>query len=154
MATHAKKLGELNMKFSSLEISNGQNVDKMILSETIPENINKNNETKQLILSECVHTADLSNPAKMNSVFVEWTKLVYQEFFTQGDTERNNKVNITMLCDRNTTNIHKSQIGFINFVVMKQFDEMLKLIPEIQTYKDNIIMNLKYSERELEKEKK
>jgi hypothetical protein len=38
---------------------------------------------------------------------------------------------ITMLCDRKTTNIAKSQIGFIDFVVYPYFDVLAKLMPQM-----------------------
>ena len=38
---------------------------------------------------------------------------------------------ITMLCDRKTTNVSKSQIGFIQFVVAPYFDAMTVLMPEM-----------------------
>ena len=34
-----------------------------------------------------------------------------------------------MLCDRKTTNIARSQIGFIDFVVMPYFDAIATLMP-------------------------
>lgn len=39
---------------------------------------------------------------------------------------------ITILCDRKTTNISKSQIGFIDFVVLPYFDALTKILPLMQ----------------------
>ena len=36
---------------------------------------------------------------------------------------------ITMLCDRKTTNVARSQIGFIDFVVLPYFDALSSLLP-------------------------
>lgn len=41
-----------------------------------------------------------------------------------------------MLCDRKTTNVSKSQIGFIDFVVTPYFDALSKILPEM-TYTVN-----------------
>ena len=38
---------------------------------------------------------------------------------------------ITMLCDRKTTNIGKSQIGFIDFVVKPYFEALTVILPEM-----------------------
>jgi hypothetical protein len=154
MALHGKKFSEIKSKLTQLEIKNGSNIESLILPDSVKDSFAKNMETQQLILSQCVHTADLSNPAKLNKIFVKWTELVYQEFFIQGDTERQSDRAISMLCDRTTTNINKSQIGFINFVVLPQFNLMFDIMPEIQTYVNNIQINLKYYENEVEKEKK
>ena len=48
---------------------------------------------------------------------------------------------ITMLCDRKTTNAAKSQMGFIDFVVKPYFDALSVILPEmsytINQMKDN-----------------
>jgi hypothetical protein len=36
-----------------------------------------------------------------------------------------------MLCDRKTTNVAKSQMGFIDFVVYPYFEAMTDLIPDL-----------------------
>jgi hypothetical protein len=41
-------------------------------------------------------------------------------------------LDITMLCDRKTTNIARSQIGFIDFVVMPYFDVLAQFLPGMQ----------------------
>ncbi len=148
MANHGKKLNEMKAKFDTLDIKAGVNIKKLIIPGDAKESILKNSEMQGMILGSCVHTADLSNPAKLNKIFIKWTDLVYSEFFSQGEKEKELGMNVSMLCDRQTTNIHKSQIGFIKFVVIPQFEMMINIVPEINTYLDNIKMNLKYSEDE------
>ena len=36
---------------------------------------------------------------------------------------------ITMLCDRKTTNIGRSQIGFIDYVVVPYFEALASVLP-------------------------
>jgi cAMP-specific phosphodiesterase 4/calcium/calmodulin-dependent 3',5'-cyclic nucleotide phosphodiesterase len=48
---------------------------------------------------------------------------------------------ITMLCDRKTTNISKSQIGFIDFVVYPYFDALTKILPQMQYTCDQMKAN-------------
>lgn len=154
MASHGKKLTELRSKLDSLDVKDGVNIEKLILPDTAQNAFIKNDEIQTMVLGECVHTADLSNPAKMNQIFIKWTDLVYREFFDQGDKEKELGMKVSMLCDRNTTNINKSQIGFIKFVVMPQFEVMMNIVPEVRTYLDNIKVNLKYFEDALESESK
>lgn len=146
MANHSKLMTEMNKLVESKKIKNGENLEAII-----SENEAKNVEVQQMILSECVHTADLSNAAKIIDVFSKWTDLVYKEFFNQGDVELSLGRNISMLCDRKTTNISKSQIGFIKFVVSPQFELIINILPELQEYMINMNKNLKYYENELEK---
>jgi hypothetical protein len=139
MAAHSRNHSTLKSKLDSLDIKEGMNLEKLL----VPDNAAKNFENQQLVLSSCVHTSDLSNPAKIQEVFDRWTELVYVEFFNQGDTEKTLGMNVSMLCDRNTTKINKSQVGFIQYVVIPQFDLMLNLIPEIMKYREGITLNLK-----------
>ena len=39
---------------------------------------------------------------------------------------------ISLLCDRKTTNVGKSQIGFIDFVVLPYFDALAKILPHME----------------------
>ena len=56
-----------------------------------------------------VHAADISNPTRTFDIAYLWAKKVVQEFFDQGDKERALGLEISRLCDRNTTNFAKSQ---------------------------------------------
>jgi hypothetical protein len=38
-------------------------------------------------------------------------------------------LDITMLCDRKTTNVARSQIGFIDFMVLPYFDAIASILP-------------------------
>jgi len=52
------------------------------------------------------------------------------------------------MCDRNTTNIDKSQVGFINFIVFPLWDLVYRIAPQASPYIENIKMNLKrYEEK-------
>ena len=48
---------------------------------------------------------------------------------------------ISMLCDRQTTNVSKSQIGFIDFVVIPYFDAITKIMPDMQFTVDQLRAN-------------
>lgn len=139
MASHSKNIQSLKSKLDSLEIKSGMNIEKLI----VPDNHAKNYENSQMILNQCIHTSDLSNPAKISQVFDKWTDLVFREFFHQGDMEKSKGMQPSMLCDRNTTKINKSQVGFIKFVVIPQFETMLNVIPEVFPYMEGIQANLK-----------
>lgn len=139
MTNHSKHLSNLKTKLDSLEIRNGKNIEKMVTND----NLAKTFENQQLMLGVIVHTADISNPAKPVGVNQMWVELVFKEFFHQGDQELLLGQQISILCDRKTTNITKSQIGFINFVVAPTFETLLNIIPEIQPYHDNIKTNLR-----------
>ncbi|XP_031417796.2 cAMP-specific 3',5'-cyclic phosphodiesterase 4B-like [Clupea harengus] len=69
------------------------------------------------VLRNMVHCADLSNPTKHLSLYRQWTERIMQEFFRQGDKEREKGMEISAMCDKHTASIEKSQVGFIDYIV-------------------------------------
>ena len=58
-----------------------------------------------------VHCADLSNPTKPREIYVHWVERIMEEFFQQGDKERDQGMDISPMCDRENATIAKSQVG-------------------------------------------
>ncbi len=137
MGRHGKVLSAVKSKIDTFDIKNGKNVNKMIFEE----NVAKTYLNQQAVLSMVVHCADISNPAKKEAMNNIWVDLVFQEFFKQGDEESQMDLPISALCDRKTTSISKSQIGFIEFVVKPAFDALMHFTPEIFPYMDVIKEN-------------
>ena len=52
-----------------------------------------------------IHAADISQQCRTFKLAHEWTYLLFEEFFLQGDLEKEKELPISMLCDRNTTNV-------------------------------------------------
>eukprot|EP00347_Sterkiella_histriomuscorum_P012408 403368693 len=84
------------------------------------------------IMKALVHAADIGNPARPYELCKIWAFKILSEFFAQGDKERQMGLDITLLCDRKTTNVSKSQIGFIDFVVLPYFDAIAKILPQME----------------------
>ena len=57
-----------------------------------------------------VHCADLSNPTKPLDLYRHWVDLIMEEFFRQGDREREYSMDISPMCDRHNATIEKSQV--------------------------------------------
>ncbi|KAM3143121.1 hypothetical protein pb186bvf_004707 [Paramecium bursaria] len=74
------------------------------------------NKDKGICMDALLHGADISNPFKPWNNYYAWTIRVLEEFWQQGDREKELGLPISMLCDRKTTNTAKSQIGFIDFM--------------------------------------
>ncbi len=60
-----------------------------------------------------VHCADLSNPTKPLDLYRNWTNRVMEEFFVQGDLERERGLDISPMCDRHTATVEKSQVSLL-----------------------------------------
>ncbi|XP_046493976.1 dual specificity calcium/calmodulin-dependent 3',5'-cyclic nucleotide phosphodiesterase 1B isoform X4 [Equus quagga] len=76
---------------------------------------------KSKALSLLLHAADISHPTKQWSVHSRWTKALMEEFFRQGDKEAELGLPFSPLCDRTSTLVAQSQIGFIDFIVEPTF---------------------------------
>nr|CAD7590018.1 unnamed protein product [Timema genevievae] len=72
---------------------------------------------KSKALSLVLHCCDISHPAKRWDLHHRWTMQLLEEFFIQGDKERELGLPFSPLCDRNNTLVAESQIGFIEFIV-------------------------------------
>ena len=57
-----------------------------------------------------VHCADLSGPTKPLHLYRRWCDRIMEEFFQQGDKEREAGLEISPMCDRNNATIEKSQV--------------------------------------------
>ena len=66
---------------------------------------------KGRVLSLLLHSCDVSHPAKRWGLHHQWTSRCMQEFFKQGDMEREQGLEFSPLCDRHNTMVPQSQIG-------------------------------------------
>jgi|APSaa5957512535_1039671.scaffolds.fasta_scaffold132458_1 cAMP-specific phosphodiesterase 4 len=78
-----------------------------------------------------MHSCDVSQSSRPFEIVKEWTYLLFEEFFDQGDLEKQQNLPITMLCDRATTNVASSQPGFIGFVPLPLFISLSNVLPEL-----------------------
>ncbi|KAM6106361.1 dual specificity calcium/calmodulin-dependent 3',5'-cyclic nucleotide phosphodiesterase 1B, partial [Pterocles gutturalis] len=76
---------------------------------------------KSKVLSLLLHAADISHPTKHWAVHSRWTRALMEEFFRQGDKEAELGLPFSPLCDRSSTLVAQSQIGFIDFIVEPTF---------------------------------
>ncbi len=58
-----------------------------------------------------VHCADLSNPTKPLQLYKQWTDRIMEEFFSQGDRERERGMEISPMCDKHNASVEKSQVA-------------------------------------------
>ena len=66
------------------------------------------------VLQNMVHCADLSGPTKPLHLYRKWCGLIMEEFFQQGDKEREAGLEISPMCDRHNATIEKSQVCLSN----------------------------------------
>ncbi|XP_023775334.1 calcium/calmodulin-dependent 3',5'-cyclic nucleotide phosphodiesterase 1C isoform X1 [Cyanistes caeruleus] len=88
---------------------------------------------KPKALSLLLHTADISHPAKAWDLHHRWTMCLLEEFFRQGDKEAELGLPFSPLCDRKSTMVAQSQIGFIDFIVEPTFTVLTDMTEKIVT---------------------
>lgn len=67
------------------------------------------------VLQNMVHCSDLSNPTKPLDLYRKWTDRIMEEFFRQGDLERQQGLDISPMCDRLTASVEKTQVPRLSF---------------------------------------
>ncbi|KAI5713232.1 hypothetical protein M8J75_014733 [Diaphorina citri] len=94
------------------------------------------------VLENLVHCADLSNPTKPLPLYRKWVDLLMEEFFQQGDKERELNLDISPMCDRLSATIEKSQVGFIDYIVHPLWETWADLVhPDAQEILDMLEEN-------------
>ncbi|XP_043867405.1 cAMP-specific 3',5'-cyclic phosphodiesterase isoform X6 [Drosophila mojavensis] len=97
------------------------------------------------VLENLVHCADLSNPTKPLPLYRRWVALLMEEFFLQGDKEREHGMDISPMCDRHNATIEKSQVGFIDYIVHPLWETWADLVhPDAQDILDTLEENRDY----------
>nr|XP_053631264.1 cAMP-specific 3',5'-cyclic phosphodiesterase-like [Cherax quadricarinatus] len=94
------------------------------------------------VLQNMVHCADLSNPTKPLELYKNWVSSIMEEFFQQGDRERDQGMDISPMCDRHSATIEKSQVGFIDYIVHPLWETWADLVhPDAQDILDTLEEN-------------
>lgn len=145
MALHSKTILNIKTKTDLLKIRKGENLENLIQDRTNQKAVV---ESQQEVLNMLIHTGDLSHNTKSSDISYKWTLLLYEEFFNQGDKERSLGKPISFLCDRYTTTICSSQIGFLKFIIQPSYEVLINIIPEVESYFfENIKHNILFWEK-------
>jgi hypothetical protein len=107
-------------------------------------------KSKESVLVMAIKIADIGAQGKVWSLARKWATIVQEEFFAQGDTEKELGMLPSPLCDRESVDILKSQIGFIDAVLFPLFEPVSKVLPEMR----QVLTQLESNKHEYEKELK
>ena len=100
--------------------------------------------SKQTILNYILHAADISAAVRAKEVCQELSCRITQEFWNQGDKERQLQLEISYMCDRQTSDVPTSQIGFYAGLVLPFYDALAHISPHIRPLIHNIHLNIKH----------
>eukprot|EP00298_Acanthocystis_sp_HF-20_P015827 c21281_g2_i1.p1 GENE.c21281_g2_i1~~c21281_g2_i1.p1 ORF type:complete len:621 (+),score=183.42 c21281_g2_i1:29-1891(+) len=92
-------------------------------------------EDRKMVLSMLLHCADLGNGARNFDVAKKWAERVMEEFFNQGDREKQLKLPVTANMDRDGGEvlIAKCQMTFLNYVVAPLYKEWCEFLRAFAT---------------------
>jgi len=106
-------------------------------------------------MSIALKCADIAHGAKELQLHKRWSRRIVEEFYLQGDREKENGIPVTPLCDRKGK-VSNSQQGFLSFICLPLFEAFDKKFtnPIMKAeVLDQCKLNLDYWNEEIPKEK-
>lgn len=119
---------DMSFHKNSLDFMNKYLLDK--------ENVEKYNQN---FMDLIIHSTDISNPTKKFDIYYKWAKLVVEEFYLQGDKEK--ELGLNCSCDRNKISLYKSQLGFIDYIEIPFYGLFIKIFPKLNFLMENLNEN-------------
>ncbi|CAF1196395.1 unnamed protein product [Rotaria sordida] len=116
MSKHMQLLADLKTMVESKKVT-GNNI---IMLESYDDRIQ--------VLQNMIHCADLSNPTKPLDIYIKWTDRIMEEFWRQGDKERDLGLEVSPMCDKRVASVEKHQVGFIEFIVHPLWETWADLV--------------------------
>jgi hypothetical protein len=86
-----------------------------------------------LLLGMLLKASDVSNPSRPIRIADKWNDLVYEEFYSEGDVDKERGRPHNPLHDRENNIISKSSVGFIGFVVLPIFQSLENFLATVTT---------------------
>ena len=97
---------------------------------------------QQCLLDFLIHSADLAHNTKLFDISLKWVELLSEEFWLQGDKEKQMGLPISFLCDRKDTNVPLSQVNFIRGFILPTFEVLITIFPSLNYTMDNANNNV------------
>jgi hypothetical protein len=100
-------------------------------------------DDEQRLSFACVllHAADISNTVRSWPISKQWSDLIVQEFFRQGDAEKLAGLEVSPGMDRDVATQASISIKFSDFVVRPFFDALTGLLPRASVFVDTLQEN-------------
>ncbi|KAF7458605.1 3'5'-cyclic nucleotide phosphodiesterase domain-containing protein [Cryptosporidium felis] len=101
-------------------------------------------QDRLMLTRTCLKAADIGHGALKWNQHYKWCRSVVEEFFLQGDEEKALSLPISPICDRDSTDVPKSQVGFLNFVCLPLYQELcyVDIEGEVRQCIDRILENI------------
>eukprot|EP01013_Petalomonas_cantuscygni_P036716 TRINITY_DN67414_c0_g1_i1.p1 TRINITY_DN67414_c0_g1~~TRINITY_DN67414_c0_g1_i1.p1 ORF type:complete len:659 (+),score=151.01 TRINITY_DN67414_c0_g1_i1:83-2059(+) len=134
MGLHSKIFMQFRQRLRDLESScNGTSREPWM----------KKREDARLALTIAIKMADISNCARAPKLYEQWAKRIADEFYIQGDVERDLGLSVSPFMDRtrHEGDFPKGQKSFMNYIVIPLFEAGAEFLPKLAFTVDNIQTN-------------
>ena len=145
MANHAKVISLIKSKIAISE--NGKDFKFNLLTG----NEQTKSDEQQILLDFIIHIADLAHNTRLFCISLKWVQLLSEEFWRQGDLEKQKNLPISFLCDRENTNVPQSQKGFLTGFILPTFECLSNIFPTLKYTVENANNNLKEWQKLIDK---
>jgi len=113
--------------------------------------LDRNNRDDRLfLLKALLHSADISNPVKKFNISKYWSYQLSEEFFKQGDKEKEMNMPISNFMNRAEPNVPKMTSGFITYIVKPLYSKLVVILDGLDPFFQQLEENAKEWNRLLE----
>eukprot|EP00928_Gymnodinium_smaydae_P049701 TRINITY_DN3337_c0_g3_i1.p1 TRINITY_DN3337_c0_g3~~TRINITY_DN3337_c0_g3_i1.p1 ORF type:complete len:1444 (+),score=193.61 TRINITY_DN3337_c0_g3_i1:34-4365(+) len=98
-------------------------------------------ENRTMLRNFLLHMSDISNPCRPFAICKAWALCIVEEFFAQGDMERQLELPLGPLNDREKVVLQASQVGFIEFFVFPLVLAGTRVLTPLEDLTDMLICN-------------
>lgn len=103
--------------------------------------VDLDDKQRQSFCNILLHAADISNTVRPWPICQQWSDLVIQEFFRQGDAEKLYGLPVSPGMDRDEATQHTISLKFSDFVVKPYFEAFAEFLPAASTFIDTLSEN-------------
>lgn len=100
-------------------------------------------DTRKTVRNLFLHASDISNPWKPFPICQKWAWMIIDEFFMQGDKEKELGITVQPLNDRDKVNCPYSQVGFIEFFVAPFAFAAARILPPMVSCTVQMMTNIR-----------
>mmetsp|Transcript_31270 Transcript_31270/g.56157 ORF Transcript_31270/g.56157 Transcript_31270/m.56157 type:complete len:704 (-) Transcript_31270:435-2546(-) len=108
------------------------------------KNLGRKAEDQRLALSMCIKMADISNCSRPLPMYLKWSTKLVEEFFLQGDNEKERGDLVSPFMDRTQLDMRKSQVAFMTYVIIPMFESIATVLPNLAFTVDIAFSNKEY----------
>lgn len=121
-------VGALRLRVIDMVLATDMALHQQVIEDLATERGSHENlqDINKLVLEKhLIHMSDIGHPLRPNATHLEWSGCIAQEFFSQGDQERELGMQPAALFDRDRApSLATGQLGFLNFVVMPVWKQL------------------------------